>query len=140
MSGTLLMLYAVRNRDGKYFRAKGFGGCGETWVDSLNKARIYPKPGPARSQVTFFANNYPKFGVPDLVELHVTEVVVLAERERVKKSQDRKAKEEAADAERHAQWEKEQAQIKLNEAQTTLKRLQQAAKTAETNRRMRRTA
>ena len=84
-----LVLYAVRNKDGWYFRAKG-GGLRGNWVDSLKKARIYSKPGPARAQVTFFANNYPKYGVPELVELRVTEVVTLNEDVRVKKSMNRK--------------------------------------------------
>ena len=123
----LMTVYAVRNKDGEYFRAKGYGGSGDTWVDSLKKARIYPKPGPARAQVTFFANNWPEFGVPELVELRVTEVVVLNEDKRVKKSQYRKEKEKAERAKRHAEWEHQKAQKQLKEAQETLRRLGRTA-------------
>ena len=118
-----LVLYAVRNRDGQYFRAKGYGGSGDTWVDSLQKARIYPKIGPARSQVTFFANNYPKFGIPELVELRVTDVVVLDETARVKKSMDRKAKTEAAAKAYWAKCKLEEAEKQMAEAQATIRRL-----------------
>ena len=122
-----MTVYAVRNKDGEYFRAKGYCGSGDTWVDSLKKARIYPKPGPARAQVTFFANNWPEFGVPELVELRVTEVVVLNEDKRVKKSQYRKEKEKAERAKRHAEWEHQKAQKQLKEAQETLRRLGRTA-------------
>lgn len=60
--------YAVRSKDGKYFKSKGYGGYGNSWRDNLNEAKIYPKPGPARAQITFWATNYPEYGVPDLVE------------------------------------------------------------------------
>jgi len=129
-----MTLYAVRNKDGQYFRAKGYGGSGETWVDSLSRARIYPKPGPARAQVTFFANNYPQYGIPKLVELHVTEVVDVDETSRVQKSQNRKAKEIVERKRRHAEWEKEQAEHKINEAKETLQRLKKAEKEAEQRR------
>ena len=119
----LLKVYAVQNRDGQYFRAKGYGGCGDTWVDSLTKARIYPKSGPARAQVTFFANNYPKYGIPTLVELHVTKTVICQEAERVKKSQDRKAKYEAEQERRDATWKLQVAQRTLSEAQATITKL-----------------
>jgi hypothetical protein len=128
---TLLVLYAVRNRDGQYFRAKGYGGCGATWVDSLQKARIYPKPGPARRQVTFFATTYPSYGVPELVELHVKSVVAANETERVRKSIEKKAKAAAAWEERQAKRELERAQEKLDEAQREFERLKNAPKKAE---------
>ena len=118
-----LVLYAVRNKDGQYFRAKGYGGYGDTWVDELKKARIYAKIGPARGTVTWFANHHPKYGIPQIVELRVTEVFALNETERVKKSMDRKAKKKAEYARRHAEWEAEQAQKNLAEAQATLRRL-----------------
>lgn len=119
----LLRMYAVRNKEGKYFRSKGYGGGGATWVESLSKARIYSRPGPARSQVTFFATHYPQFGIPEIVELHVTTVLALDETARVRKSIDRKSKEKAAARVRHAEWERSEAERKLAEAQRTLQRL-----------------
>ncbi len=81
-----LELYVVRNKQGKYFRSKGYAGYGPSWVDELQKAKIYPRIGPARSQVTFWANNYPEFGTPEIVVLTVTASQVLNEEDRVKKA------------------------------------------------------
>jgi hypothetical protein len=119
----LLTLYAVRNRDGKFFRAKGFGGSGDTWVDEIGKAKIYPRIGQARSRVTYFANNYPQFGIPELVELHVTEIVAVQETNRVQKAQDRKIKKEAESKKRHAEWQRQEAERQIADAQRTLARL-----------------
>lgn len=94
MSEPLLKFYAVRNKEGKYFRAKGYGGYGETWVDDIKKAKIYSKPGGARGVITWFYNNYPEYGVPDLIELGVTDVVILNEEKRVLKSAKKKEIEE----------------------------------------------
>ena len=62
-------LYAVRSQDGKWLRSKGLNGHGEKWVDDLSKAKIYTKPGPAKSQITYWGNQYPEYGVPDLVRI-----------------------------------------------------------------------
>ena len=106
MSEVLLKFYAIRNRDGKYMRSKGFGGHGEKWVDELKKAKIYPKIGGARSQVTYWANNYPEYGIPELIELNVTEMAVVSEEERVKKSiTDKKI--------RQAKWKAESNKMQL---------------------------
>jgi len=80
-----MKLYAVRNAEGKWFRRKGYGGYGATWVDDFSKATIYNKIGSARSRVTFFAKTWPEYGIPDLVELNVTSTKVLDETERVEK-------------------------------------------------------
>lgn len=88
-------LYAVRSQDGKFFRSKGYGGGGASWVDGLDKAKIYGSIGPARSRVTFWATNYPKFGTPEIVEITVTDSNIRAfvEEDRVKKVKDRKERE-----------------------------------------------
>lgn len=44
-----LDFYAVRNRDGKWLRSKGYGGFGKCWVDDISAAKIYGKPGPAKA-------------------------------------------------------------------------------------------
>lgn len=61
-------LYVVRSQDGKFFRAVGYGGGGSNWVDTLDRAKFYPKIGPAKSRVTFFAREYPQYGVCDVLE------------------------------------------------------------------------
>ena len=123
MREPLLVMYAVRNKDGQYFRAKGYGGYGETWVDALSKARIYPRPAQARSRVTYFAEHFPSFGVPELVELRVTEIVALNESTRVKKSQQKKAAKRARWAENQAKSDLERAERKMKEAQAEIDRL-----------------
>lgn len=65
-------LYVVINSDGHYFRRKGYGGYGDTWVASMNTARVYAKLSQARSVVTFFANSYPQYPTPKIVRLQVT--------------------------------------------------------------------
>jgi len=78
-----IKLYAVRNSEGKW---KGYGGYGETWTDRFSAARIYNKIEHARAQVTYFAKNYPQYGIPELVELTITRIEVLDETERVAKA------------------------------------------------------
>jgi hypothetical protein len=80
-----LTIYAVRNREGRYFRAKGYLSRGASWVDGLETARLYVKLGPARSIVSWFAKNHPTYGVPLIVEFTATETKVLDESERVAK-------------------------------------------------------
>ena len=89
-----LSVYVVRNKDGQFFRAKGYGGYGDTWVDEISKCKIYPKIGSARRMVTWFANHFPKYDIPDLVELKISEGFVLDEADRVQKSQDKKKVDE----------------------------------------------
>ena len=59
-------LYVVVNSDGQFFRSKGFGGYGKTWVAELEKARFYTKLGQAKSRVTWFAREYPEFPAPSI--------------------------------------------------------------------------
>lgn len=86
MSKAILTFYLVRNRDGEFFRAKGYHGSGATWVKDATKARVYQKLSPARSLVTFFTQKWPEYGIPEIVVLTVTEISVLNETERVEKS------------------------------------------------------
>ena len=81
----ILIMYAVKSKDGKWLRSKGYGGHGENWVEDIKGAKLYGRPGPAKAQITFWAKNYPKFGIPDLIELKITEMSVIDESENVKK-------------------------------------------------------
>lgn len=114
--------YAVRNKFGKWFR--GCGGYGETWVDELNQARIYNKLRSARIQISYFANNYTKYGLPDLVEFSIGEIKVIDETQRV--ADVKKKKEIAAEKKRlwHHQSEVEDAKKKFEEAKKKLKELE----------------
>ena len=90
-----LNFYAVRSKDGKWLRKKGYGGSGESWVEDISIARIWGKPGPAKAQITWWATNYPKYGVPDLVRITTGKCEFLDQTERVEKSKKKKELEDA---------------------------------------------
>jgi len=118
-----LKLYFVQNKEGKFFRAKGYGGYGKTWVDDVQKARIYNRIGPARATITWFANNYPEYGIPDLCEISVYNIQILHDEvERVKKAVAKKKKDKTESELRHAQWDVEEAQKRYEEAKTACNR------------------
>lgn len=103
-------LYLVRSQDGKFLRAKKhniYGGHFDTrgsWTDKIQEAKIYTKPGPARSQVTFWSKNYPTFGIPDIVIIEKGTCRIVNETKRVKKAIN-KALINSLDLEvRNAQW------------------------------------
>jgi len=75
-----MKIYVVRNSEGKFFRAVGFGGGSKgNWVDTLDRAKFYTKIGQAKSRITFFSKNYPEYGVPELIEfnLDISNAVVM---------------------------------------------------------------
>jgi hypothetical protein len=118
-----LILYAVRNSQGQYFKAKGYSGSGASWVDDINKARIYGRTGGARGTITWFATNHPKYPTPDLIKLTVTGIEVMDETKRVEKAKQKKATEEANRIKRQAENQLKDAERKLAEAQATIKKL-----------------
>jgi len=118
-----LILYAVRNKEGKWFRSKGQNGYGKSWVDSIENAKIYTKIGQARSRVSFWANAFPDYGIPDLIKIHATSFEVVEETTRVKKVKEKKDKAEAERNLRHKKWEVERAEKELADAQNRLKNL-----------------
>jgi hypothetical protein len=118
-----LTVYAVQNNDGKFFRAVGYSGSGSTWVDDINKAKIYPKIGPARRTITWFANNYPEYPVLKLLKLTVSNVEVVDETDRVNKAKIKKEKQELEHKKSMAKYELEQAKRQLLEAQEKIEKL-----------------
>ena len=113
-----LTLYVVRNAAGQFFR-----GYGESWVDDINRAKIYPRIGSAKSVVTFWADNYPKFGIPDIVELRVTESVVLNQKERFSKVVTAKEKREAKKKEQSSKQKLLEAKKNYEKALKDLEKL-----------------
>ena len=118
-----LKLYAVRNKEGNWFRAKGYGGYGKTWTCDIKQARLWAKISPARSQVTFFSNKWPKYGIPDIVEFSIGGFEVLDETERVQEKQRRKIEYEKKQEIEHRKWEIKRAKEKMQKAQEELDRL-----------------
>ena len=118
-----LILYAVRNSKGQYFKAKGYNGSGASWVDDINKARIYGRTGGARGTITWFATNHPSYPTPDLIKLTVTGIEVMDEKARVAKAKQKKATEQAKRIKRQAEYQLAEAERKLADAQATIKKL-----------------
>lgn len=122
-----LTLYAVRNREGRWFRSKGYGGYGDTWTADVSKAKTYTKIGQARGRVSFFASRWPEHGVPDLVEFTATETAVLPEAGRVSEVAEKKAKREAVRKVRETTAAIERAQRDKQDAEERLAKLRGAA-------------
>jgi hypothetical protein len=118
-----LILYAIRNSQGQYFRAKGYGGGGNTWVDDINKAKIYGSTGGARGTITWFANNFPSYPTPDLIKLTVTGIEVMDEKGRVEKAKQKKGEAELKRAKQRYDNELKEAKRELAEAQERVKQL-----------------
>jgi hypothetical protein len=115
-------------KTGNGFRRKGYGGYGSNWVDDISRARIFAKVSGARSQISYYANHFPEYGIPDLVVLKVTEIDVQNEADRVAKNQQKreeaKAKSEMArqtKALEQAQKALEDAKRQLDEASSKIK-------------------
>lgn len=88
-----LNFYAVCSQDGKWLKSRGMGGFGKHWVDKLVDAKVYQKRGPAMSQVTWWAGNYPEYGTPMLVRISMGTCEFLSQDERVKKAIEKKRQE-----------------------------------------------
>lgn len=89
-----LKVYAVRNTKGLFFRSKGYGGYGENWVKDLKDAKIYLKIGTARRVVTFYNNLENKdYGAPELIQLTLSNAIVLDETNRLVKAKIKKQKD-----------------------------------------------
>lgn len=85
-SSETLTFYVVRSKDGKYLRSKGYGGSGDSWVETLDKAKVWNKIGGANGQVTWWTRNYPEYGIPDVIPLTATIGEALNQDERVAKA------------------------------------------------------
>lgn len=81
-------IYVVKNKEGKYFRAKGRGGYSsqKSWVDDIADAKFYTKIGQAKSRCSFFYNNYPEYGCPNIIEFILSNYVILNVEEEVNKN------------------------------------------------------
>ena len=109
-----LELFIVRNSNGQFFRAKGYGGAGKSFVDDINSAKIYGKIGPARSVVTYFANTFPTYPVLEIIKINVAGYEVLDEAARVEKAK-------AAKLRAIANREKLEAKRRLEAAERAVK-------------------
>ncbi len=120
----LLTMYAIRNKEGKWYHRKGYCGYGDSWVDDIKQARIFGTLRPARGQVSYWALNYPDFGIPDIIQLDVDNLKVLDETERINKVKEKKQREEENAEVWRTKHEFEQAKANYEKAQKELDRLQ----------------
>ena len=104
-------LYAVQNSDGQFFRSKGYGGYGKSWVEKLESAKIYTKKGQALSRITWWSNNFPKYGIPKLIILSAEIKEVVDQTDRVTKVIDKKK----IDLEKRKKWDLEQKRKSLED-------------------------
>lgn len=123
-----LAIYVVQNEKGQFFRAKGYGGGGETWVDDINKAKLYGKIGGARGTITWFANTYPQYPILKLLKLTVGAVEVIDETARVTKAKEKKVKDQVEYEKRQAQYKLLKAQEEFDNAQKKLNNLKNEKK------------
>lgn len=119
-----MKIYLVRNKEGKFFRPVGRGGYGKNWT-SIDRAKIYPKVGPAKSIITFWFGHYPKFGCPELLEFDIdpAKATVL---DLTIESTDKIAKKKAAELKRelkYKQYQKECLEREKAEIEKKLKKL-----------------
>jgi hypothetical protein len=116
-----LFFYVVRNSDGDFFRAKGYGGYGKTWVSEITKARVYTKIGPARASVSYFANHYPEYPSPTILKMGVGTVEVINEAERIEKQKIKKQEAEERKKARQVQQNFDRAKKQFEEFEERLK-------------------
>jgi hypothetical protein len=113
-----MKLYVVRNQEGKYFRSKGFGGYGQSWVSDLASAKFYAKIGQAKSRCTYWYKTFPGYGCPDLIEIDIDSVprIVIPMKETCDKSIQKGKIREAREEENRRQYKLEAAQRSLEDA------------------------
>lgn len=134
-----ITFYVIRNSEGKYLRAKGYNGSGDCWVE-LNKAKVYIKQGVAQGQITFWANNYPKFPIPELIPLVAVAGEPIDQTARLAKAKKLKEQNDFKRAISNAEYELKAAQkevdrlkndnptLRLEKAQNKLKHIQNKIK------------
>jgi hypothetical protein len=116
-----LTFFVVMNSEGKYFRRKGHGGYGDTWVEDIQRARVYAKIGGARGTVTFFANEYPQYPPPSIIKMTVTATEVIDETARIQAAIAKKKKQEE-------EYEVKEREHKLEDAKKALERAKKRLK------------
>lgn len=104
-----IVFYAIINHENKFLRRKGYGGYGNSWIDNIGAARIYPKIGTAKAQITFWGKNYPQYPTPKLVEITGSITSIIEQGDRVKNAIDKERELENRHALYRAQIEYERA-------------------------------
>jgi hypothetical protein len=112
--------YLVQNHEGLFFRAKGYGGSGNSWVKEPEKARTYSRIGPARSCVTFFSASE-KYPAPVIVKLSIGQVEYIDEKERLQKIKEKNKKQQKRQDAAYKKWQLEMAEREIKEAEEKIR-------------------
>jgi hypothetical protein len=67
----VLKVYMLRNNAGKFFLWNN------EWTSDIQRAKLWRKPGPAKSKRTAFMNDKPENGPMDILEISSTEIKVV---------------------------------------------------------------
>lgn len=126
-----LRFYAVKNKAGQWFRRRGYGGGGESWVDKLKQARVYTKPGGARAVISWFSNRYPQHGTPKLVVFKAVFEEEIDESERIKKAEEQEKVREAKRAKARAESARLRAEQALQKAKDDLRKAEEEQRSFE---------
>ena len=86
-----MILYAVKNYQGQWYRRQGRGGRGKIWVDSLSEASVWTKTNGPNHIISYLANAFRGLPVPLLVKLEARAIEEIDQTERHRKAQHKKA-------------------------------------------------
>lgn len=114
-----IKLYAIQDKNGRWFKSRGTAGYGERWVDNIQDARFYQNIGAARSIITYFS----KFGIFDLIQFNIGSAELLDEKDRVLKQKSAKEKKKLIYDEQLKKLAFERAEKELVMAKDKLEKL-----------------
>ncbi len=104
-----MVVYAIKNHQGQWYRRQGRGGNGKCWVDELGEASVWLKTNGTSNIISYFAKAHKNQPVPLLVRL---EARVVEEIDQTEKYRGRAKQRETAELE--IELELTQDQIKAN--------------------------
>lgn len=120
-------LYAVRDKNGLWLSSAGFryhkDNVELVWRPELKEAETWRTLSMARARVTFFADNFPERGIPEVVVLKLTEARPLADKKRAVKVLKRREAERARELVARKEHAIERAKRAVASAQAQLAEL-----------------
>lgn len=116
--------YAVRAKDGLWWRSSSRNNA-SCWVKHVTKAKIYSSVSPARGKITSYANVNPTLPLPDIVELVVTQMNVVDQKDRVMKTKQKKQEEKTKQDALNKKHDLQEAQRDFDRAAARLNKLTQ---------------
>lgn len=118
-----LEIYFVRSHDGQYFRAKGYEGSGESWVDDIKSAKMYTKISPCRRCVTYFATKFTDIPAPQIMRVKISGIEVVDDSVHLKKALKRQFASYEEDANRMSTFNSLLSEGKFDEARAEIEKM-----------------